>query len=537
MPLLEAKGLTLRLPDRSMNRIVGKAPLTTIYRNIDLSLEFGESLGIVGESGSGKTSLARTLLRLYEPSEGSLQFEGRDITHIGEDAMRPLRPRMQSVFQDPLSSLNPRHRIGTILSQPLLNYQRVANRDAGWREARALLERVGLPETFVSRFPHELSGGQRQRVGIARAIALKPALVVADEIVSGLDVSTQAQILVLLRSLKADGSLIFISHDLSVVRVLCDRVVVMRQGEVVESGQCAKLFASPGHAYTRRLLNAIPLPDRDPGWIERGVTEAEDSSNGDGKPDQQQRRPTMKIEGSVALVTGANRGIGRAFVHALVAHGAKKIYATARDPSKLKDLEQAHPDKVQVLALDITKPAQVAAAAAQAAGVNLLINNAGINRKKGLIASAVLDDARDEMDTNYFGTLSMCRAFAPVLRHNGGGTIVNILSIIARVALPAYGSLCASKAAALLMTQAIRAELAKQHTRVIAVMPGAVDTDMERDFEGPKEDPANVANASLQAVEDGLEEVYPGGMAQGISQGLAADPKAVEKEFSAYLPG
>lgn len=245
----------------------------------------------------------------------------------------------------------------------------------------------------------------------------------------------------------------------------------------------------------------------------------------------------MKIHGSVALVTGSNRGIGRAFVEALIARGAKKVYATARDPSQLKDLEQAHPDKVHVLALDITKPAQVAAAASQAGDVNLLINNAGINRKKGLIASAVLDDARDEMDTNYFGTLSVSRAFAPILKHNGGGAIVNMLSILARVSLPAYGSLCASEAAGLLATQGIRAELAKQHTRVIAVMPGAVDTDMERDFEGPKEDPADVANASLQAVDDGEDEVYPGGMAQGVSQSLAADPKAVEKEFAAYLPG
>jgi NAD(P)-dependent dehydrogenase (short-subunit alcohol dehydrogenase family) len=141
------------------------------------------------------------------------------------------------------------------------------------------------------------------------------------------------------------------------------------------------------------------------------------------------------------------------------------------------------------------------------------------------------------MDTNYLGTLAMCRAFAPVLKRNGGGAIVNMLSILSRVSMPAYGSLCASKAAALSMTQGVRAELAKQHTLVVGVMPGAVDTDMARGYQGPKDPPLEVANAALDAVEKGLEDVYPGGMAQGVSAGLAKDPKAVEKEFAQYLPG
>lgn len=275
MPLLAARGLQLSLPDRSHQPLLRRAPLTPILKGIDLELEAGESLGIVGESGSGKTSLGRTLLRLYEPTGGALAFEGRDITHLPEEAIRPLREGMQFIFQDPLSSLNPRQRIEDILAQPLLAFGRVATRKEGHVRARALLERVHLPAAFATRYPHELSGGQRQRVGIARAIALKPRVIVADEIVSGLDVSTQAQILLLLKELKREDALIFISHDLSVVRVLCDRVMVLRQGAVVEQGPCAQLFASPRHPYTRALLEAIPLPDLDPGWITRGAADLE----------------------------------------------------------------------------------------------------------------------------------------------------------------------------------------------------------------------------------------------------------------------
>jgi NAD(P)-dependent dehydrogenase (short-subunit alcohol dehydrogenase family) len=244
----------------------------------------------------------------------------------------------------------------------------------------------------------------------------------------------------------------------------------------------------------------------------------------------------MKIMGSVALVTGANRGIGRTYIEALVERGAAKVYAGARDPGGLADLVQRFKDKVVPLKLDITQAADIATAAAKCRDVTLLVNNAGINRQAGLLAASDLVAARAEMETNYFGPLSMCRAFAPILAANGGGAIINMLSILARVNLPMYGSLCASKAAALSLTQGVRGELAKHGTLVVAVMPGAVDTEMERNFPPPKLPPAEAARAALDAVEQGLEEVYPGDMATGMSQGLAADPKAVERDLAKYLP-
>jgi NAD(P)-dependent dehydrogenase (short-subunit alcohol dehydrogenase family) len=244
----------------------------------------------------------------------------------------------------------------------------------------------------------------------------------------------------------------------------------------------------------------------------------------------------MQIKGSVALVTGANRGIGRSFVEALLARGGARIYASSRHPERLVDLVERGKGIVVPIKLDITKPADMAAAADRCRDVNLLVNNAGINLQAGLIAAKDLAEARAEMETNYFGPLAMCRAFAPILAANGGGAIVNMLSILARVNLPMYGSLSASKAAALSLTQGVRAELAKQGTLVVAVMPGAVDTEMERNFPPPKLPPGDAARAALDGVEQGLEEVYPGDMANGMSQGLAGDAKAVEKDLAKYLP-
>jgi dipeptide transport system ATP-binding protein len=267
--MLEAIDISVALPDRSRKPLFGKPPLLPILRDIDLRVAPGETVGLVGESGSGKSTLGRTLLRLYRPQSGKIIFEGRDLAGLSERELSVARLRIQMIFQDSNSSLNPRQRLVDILSAPYMAHGVAEGRSAN-RLAIDLLERVGLTAAQVNRYPHELSGGQRQRVGIARALALKPAFVVADEIVSGLDVSVQAQILVLLRQLRSEDRLgmIFISHDLSVVRSLCDRVAVLQHGRIVESGSCASVFAQPQHPYTRALLRAIPLPTVDRHWLD-----------------------------------------------------------------------------------------------------------------------------------------------------------------------------------------------------------------------------------------------------------------------------
>jgi len=221
-------------------------------------------LGIVGGSGSGKSTLGRAMLRLVKPDSGSIHFDGIDITHSAEDDLRDIRKRFQMIFQDPMSSLNPRLRVGRIISGPL----KLHDLDNISQRVDDALDMVGLPRAFRDRYPHELSGGQRQRVGIARAIALKPDFILADEIVSGLDVSSQAQVLNLLGDLVGELglTLAFISYDLSVIRRLCSRVLVIYQGEIVEEGETADLFDAPKADYTRELLNAIPLPDPDQVW-------------------------------------------------------------------------------------------------------------------------------------------------------------------------------------------------------------------------------------------------------------------------------
>jgi ABC-type glutathione transport system ATPase component len=242
-----------------------------VLHGVDLRIGRGETVGIVGESGSGKTTLGRAFMRLIDIDAGRIVFDGQDITQLPEFQMRPLRRRMQMIFQDPMTSLNPRHTVRRILIEPLL-FHRVARDHAdAERRIKGFFDRVALPLSCLDRTPHELSGGQRQRVGIARAALLEPDFVLADEIVSGLDVSTQAQALNLLKTLTHDLGLAmaFISHDLSVIRAVCDRVYVMQSGVVVEEGRCEDVFAAPKSRYTRLLIDAIPLPEIDPGWLDR----------------------------------------------------------------------------------------------------------------------------------------------------------------------------------------------------------------------------------------------------------------------------
>jgi len=270
--LMSVTGLTKHFPVTRGIILRHRVGLVRSVDDVSFEVVRGETLGIVGESGCGKTTTARMLVRLIEPTAGQIIFDGRDITHLSTRTMRPLRRQVQMIFQDPYSSLNPRHTVGAIVGAPF-RLQKVKTEQGTKREVQDLLELVGLNPEHYNRYPHEFSGGQRQRIGIARTLALRPKLIVADEPVSALDVSIQAQVINLLDDLQDELGLtyVIIAHDLSVIRHVADRVAVMYLGNLVELASREELYRRPMHPYTVALLSAVPMPE--PAHRADGTTE------------------------------------------------------------------------------------------------------------------------------------------------------------------------------------------------------------------------------------------------------------------------
>jgi ABC-type oligopeptide transport system ATPase subunit len=262
MPLVEVRHLSKHFASRA--GLFGASAIAKAVDDVSFSIDAGETFGLVGESGSGKTTTARCMLRLVEPTAGEVLFHGRDVLTLGRASLREVRRHMQIVFQDPYASLNPRMRIGEIVAEPLAIH-RVGTKAAQRERVAELLQLVGLDRSAMDRYPHAFSGGQRQRVGVARALALNPSFIIADEPVSAVDVSIQAQIVNLLMDLQARLGLtyLFIAHDLRLVEHICGRMAVMYRGRIVEMGSTRAVFASPKHPYTRALLSAVPVPDPD----------------------------------------------------------------------------------------------------------------------------------------------------------------------------------------------------------------------------------------------------------------------------------
>jgi oligopeptide transport system ATP-binding protein len=261
-PLLEVTDLVKHFPIKRGILIDREVDQVRAVDGVSFRVERGETLGLVGESGSGKSTACRAVLQLIKPTSGSVKFEGKELSGLGRRQMRPLRRQMQMIFQDPYASLNPRKRVGQIVGDPLKR-QGVASGAELRRQVQELLERVGLSSEHYYRFPHEFSGGQRQRIGIARAVSLKPKLVICDEPVSALDVSIQAQIVNLLDDLQDEFGLayLFVAHDIGVVRHISDRIAVMNEGKIVEQGTADQVCENPRDEYTKKLLAAVPIPD------------------------------------------------------------------------------------------------------------------------------------------------------------------------------------------------------------------------------------------------------------------------------------
>jgi len=261
-PLLKIEGLKKHFATTTGGAFSKVKGTVKAVDGIDLEIYPGQTIGLVGESGCGKTTAGRTILKLYEPTGGKITFEGQDITHLKPKQMKPLRSQMQMIFQDPFASLNPRHTVGTLIGAAF-DIQAITPAGGVEAEVQRLMARVGLNPEHINRYPHEFSGGQRQRIGVARAIALKPKLIVADEPVSALDVSIQAQVVNLLEDLQDEFNMayIFVAHDLSVVQHISDRVIVMYLGKVMEEAEKVDLFTHPRHPYTKALLSAVPVAD------------------------------------------------------------------------------------------------------------------------------------------------------------------------------------------------------------------------------------------------------------------------------------
>jgi peptide/nickel transport system ATP-binding protein/oligopeptide transport system ATP-binding protein len=270
-PLVQVHDLVKHFPITSGILIQKKVGAVKAVDGISFDIMRGETLGIVGETGCGKSTTARLMVRLLDPTAGTVSFEGEDITNRKGADLKALRREMQMIFQDPYSSLNPRKTIGSIIAEPLAIHRLLTGEGERKRRVQELMDIVGLNPEHYNRYPHEFSGGQRQRIGVARAIALEPKLLVADEPVSALDVSIQAQVLNLLRRLQRELglTLVFIAHDLSVVRHMCDRVAVMYLGKIVELAPNDALYGFPRHPYTGALLSAVPVPDPSGGHRER----------------------------------------------------------------------------------------------------------------------------------------------------------------------------------------------------------------------------------------------------------------------------